>query len=62
MALRDYVDEGPMGKRRLPVIDARPEGEEGDGDEFDDEEDAAEAVPGDAIDPDALTLTDIDLE
>ncbi len=21
MALRDYVDEGPMGKRRLPVID-----------------------------------------
>ena len=21
MALRDYVDEGPMGKRRLPVLD-----------------------------------------
>jgi Sigma-70, region 4 len=24
MALRDYVDEGPMGKRRLPVLDPVP--------------------------------------
>ena len=23
-ALRDYVDEGPTGKRRLPVLDAAP--------------------------------------
>jgi hypothetical protein len=39
MALRDYVDEGPVGRRRLPVItrdeDEDDEGEEGDGDEFD---------------------------
>jgi hypothetical protein len=35
MALRDYVDEGPIGKRRLPVLDSeREEEEEGeDGDE-----------------------------
>jgi hypothetical protein len=35
MALRDYVDEGPVGKRRLPVLrrDEVPEG----GDEDDDE-------------------------
>jgi Sigma-70, region 4 len=27
-ALRDYVDEGPIGKRRLPVIASKPEAEE----------------------------------
>jgi hypothetical protein len=27
-ALRDYVDEGPMGKRRLPVLAAPPEDDE----------------------------------
>ncbi len=40
-ALRDYVDEGPVGKRRLPVL-AAPEPEEEDDDESvdDDEVDA----------------------
>lgn len=39
-ALRDYVDEGPIGKRRLPVL-ARDEDEEeeGDGDSDDDDDD-----------------------
>src|SRR5581483_2633770 len=34
MALRDYVDEGPVGKRRLPVLrdEEVPEDGEGDGD------------------------------
>jgi len=44
MALRDYVDEGPIGRRRLPVLrdEERPEdGAEGEGDDVDvDEEDA----------------------
>jgi hypothetical protein len=35
-ALRDYVDEGPVGKRRLPVIQAA--------DEAEDEEDDTESV------------------
>ncbi|HXX69186.1 MAG TPA: sigma factor-like helix-turn-helix DNA-binding protein [Polyangiaceae bacterium] len=44
MHLRDYVDEGPIGKRRLPVIAAEPEedkSEMGDDDEdgFDEEPD-----------------------
>jgi hypothetical protein len=37
MALRDYVDEGPIGKRRLPVLTA-----EGDHEEEDEEVDAVD--------------------
>ncbi|UQA56465.1 sigma factor-like helix-turn-helix DNA-binding protein [Polyangium aurulentum] len=40
-ALRDYVDEGPVGKRRLPVLAARDEEEDiedEDGDEDDDDD------------------------
>jgi hypothetical protein len=46
-ALRDYVDEGPIGKRRLPVI-AKPEEEE-DAEEADDDFDADEFA-SDALD------------
>jgi hypothetical protein len=50
-ALRDYVDEGPVGKRRLPVL-ARDDEEEGESaedsddeaDDFDAEEFASEAL------------------
>ncbi|MDC3957959.1 sigma factor-like helix-turn-helix DNA-binding protein [Polyangium jinanense] len=50
MGLRDYVDEGPVGKRRLPVlaqsddedIDEEERDEDEDDDDFDDD-DAAEA-------------------
>jgi DNA-directed RNA polymerase sigma subunit (sigma70/sigma32) len=35
LALRDYVDEGPMGKRRLPVL-AAPIEEDEDEDETED--------------------------
>lgn len=38
--LRDYVDEGPVGKRRLPVIAAEPDENASDG--LDDEEDGFE--------------------
>ncbi len=37
-ALRDYVDEGPIGKRRLPVL-SRDEDEEEERDESDDDDD-----------------------
>jgi hypothetical protein len=51
-ALRDYVDEGPIGKRRLPVLaKSTDEDEEGDGegegdsdDDFDAEEFASDAL------------------
>lgn len=45
-ALRDYVDEGPVGKRRLPVL-AKPEVEE---DEEEEAADAAEASGDDDFD------------
>ena len=38
-ALRDYVDEGPVGKRRLPVLASAPDSDE---DEDEDEEDGEE--------------------
>ena len=44
MALRDYVDEGPIGKRRLPRLGAsgQPEQENGDS-EYDDDGEAEES-------------------
>ena len=54
LALRDYIDEGPVGKRRLPVL-AAPEVEDDDDedDEVDDDEDDDEAEDDDAppLDP-----------
>jgi hypothetical protein len=43
LALRDYVDEGPMGKRRLPVLATPPSEDE---DEDDIEDAAAEGEEG----------------
>src|SRR5262249_46575714 len=49
-ALRDYVDEGPIGKRRLPVLakseEEEEEEEEGEAedDDFDAEEFASDAL------------------
>ena len=47
MALRDYVDEGPLGRRRLPVLasesdDESDEDEDEDEDLAEDSDDAAE--------------------
>lgn len=51
MALREYVDEGPVGKRRLPVLAAKNESSENEDeseidteDDFDAEEFASEAL------------------
>jgi hypothetical protein len=49
--LRDYVDEGPVGKRRLPVLTSAPEGEDEEGEEeesdFDIEEFASAELDAD---------------
>jgi hypothetical protein len=50
-ALRDYVDEGPVGKRRLPVLTAPPE----------DEEDALEEAEVD-LDVEEFVSADLDAE
>jgi hypothetical protein len=60
MALRDYVDEGPNGKRRLPVLHEDYEDEERDEvvDDDDDDLDDLDAAPGeDALDH-AIALDD----
>jgi len=62
MALRDYVDEGPVGKRRLPVLsrseDEDLEEEERDEDDDDDDLDDVD----DDLDEDALDHADAVLE
>ena len=50
-SLRDYIDEGPVGKRRLPVLAVVEEDDE-DEDEF--EEDAAEEIAANDDAPVAL--------
>jgi hypothetical protein len=42
MALRDYVDEGPVGKRRLPVITRKDDAEDLDEDRDEIDEDESE--------------------
>jgi hypothetical protein len=41
MALRDYVDEGPVGKRRLPVLSQPDEDEDDDAEALDEDEESA---------------------
>lgn len=43
-ALRDYVDEGPIGKRRLPVLTASDDEEDEEGEEEGDDEDLDDDV------------------
>jgi hypothetical protein len=51
MALRDYVDEGPVGKRRLPVLEAKGAADD-DADEADAEDVEADAADADDAFPD----------
>ena len=60
--LRDYVDEGPVGKRRLPVLN-RPEVDEDEVDEDEDEDedgdgDGDEDADGEDLDKASLSLED----
>ncbi len=47
MALRDYVDEGPVGKRRLPVIASDEDEDERDEDNEDEDEDDLDEMDSD---------------
>jgi hypothetical protein len=42
MALRDYVDEGPIGKRRLPVVSAAAADDDDEDEDFEDDADGDE--------------------
>ena len=63
MALRDYVDGGPMGKRRLPVLDAGRD-EEDDEESVDADDDADADAEGDSevteFDVEAFASSDLD--
>jgi hypothetical protein len=59
MALRDYVDEGPVGKRRLPLL-ARDEEEEVETEEHDDIDDEDEDALGAAVSLDDPTFVEIE--
>ncbi len=52
-ALRDYVDEGPVGKRRLPVLAAKPDAEE---------EEAEVEEPAEDFDVETFVAADFDAE
>jgi Sigma-70, region 4 len=56
--LRDFVEEGPVGKRRLPVIAASAEVD--DDDEDDDLEEDADDLDAEATDTDDANVTDGD--
>jgi hypothetical protein len=65
MNLRDYVDEGPVGKRRLPVLarEIEEEDDEDEEDKDDEDEDEKDAEPEiDALDADVVSLDEAVLE
>ena len=64
MALREFVDEGPVGKRRLPQLTrADLDGIDGELEEVEDEDNEAECeAPGwDDAEPDVVDLDQVDL-
>jgi hypothetical protein len=63
--LRDYVDEGPMGKRRLPVLSAPTDGEDEDEESIEDVEEAeevTEAARDVEFDVETFASADLDAE
>ncbi len=48
-SLRDYVDEGPTGKRRLPVLSAEAESDEDEAEEGDDADEADDLAEADEL-------------
>jgi hypothetical protein len=60
MALREYVDEGPVGKRRLPQLTkadlAGMDEEDDDSDIEDDDDDIVEDVTPESVGPAAVEL------
>ncbi|HEX8792739.1 MAG TPA: sigma factor-like helix-turn-helix DNA-binding protein [Polyangiaceae bacterium] len=64
MNLRDYVDGGPMGKRRLPVLDAERDEEDGDGEDesMDDDADTDGDESVAEFDVEAFASSDLDAD
>ena len=64
-ALRDYVDEGPVGKRRLPILKTEEETEESEDMDDDDDfaaADAAEAAKNAPVAEAAVPAVDFDAD
>jgi hypothetical protein len=53
-ALRDYVDEGPVGKRRLPILTKKKEEEETESEESDEDDDGEDDFDAEEFASDAL--------
>jgi hypothetical protein len=62
MALRDYIDEGPVGKRRLPVIVAPVADDDDEEDEFEAENDKADTDDAEAEVPVAAAGVSADFD
>jgi hypothetical protein len=60
--LQDYVDGGPMGKRRLPVLDEDEEGRENEEEGDDDIEEADGSDAGDEFDVEAISSSELDAD
>ncbi|MDB4998860.1 MAG: DNA-binding protein AsgB [Myxococcaceae bacterium] len=61
-ALRDYVDEGPVGKRRLPVLAAPVEDDEDEDEDMDEVVTKVDAVVDTEFDVDAFASAALDAE
>jgi sigma-70-like protein len=63
MALRDYVDEGPIGKRRLPVLSTDSEREEREeAEDRDTDEDDIEAAADAELDIDTFSAAEFEID
>ncbi len=61
-ALRDYIDEGPIGKRRLPVLAAPVEDDEDEDEDMDEVVTKVDAVVDTEFDVDAFASAALDAE
>jgi hypothetical protein len=63
-ALRDYVDEGPVGKRRLPILTSDDDDEEtsASSDDDDDDDDLDASASGSDVDGDSDGESDFDAD
>jgi hypothetical protein len=63
MALRDYVDEGPMGKRRLPMLEAGHNDEHDEDAECEDDTDGDGAIEAEAdAEGDAVVESEMEID
>ena len=62
MNLRDYVDGGPMGKRRLPVLDSERDEESDDDESVEADEDHDEGEGVDEFDVETFASSDLDAD